>query len=58
MTDDDDLSNYPGPDPAMLKYLEREISDIHVSAEIVSQKTGLESKQAFWAMVMLYTHFK
>jgi hypothetical protein len=57
MINEKDISTYPGPSPDMLRYIEKEASDLYVSAETVSRETGMDQKQALWTVVTLYVNF-
>ena len=55
--DENDVSTWPGPDSDVLRYIENEASDLYASADKVAKETGMEQKQAFWAVVTLYTNY-
>ena len=52
-----DISTWPSAPPDVLRYIEDEASDLYVSAEKVAKGTGMELRQAYWAVVTLYAEF-
>ena len=54
---ENDASTWPGAPADVLRYVEDEASDLYASAENVAKETGMEQKQAYWAVVTLYAHF-
>ena len=54
---ENDVSTWPGAPADVLRYIENEASDLHASAKNVAKETGMEPKQAYWAVVTLYADY-